>query len=301
MERGEKFQPILVFQETPESDYILVDGFHRYYVHQKIQPEMLIAAEVRSGNIDEARWASFEANATHGMPRSNDDKRRVVELAILHQHGQNLSNYLIAEHVKVSESTVRRIRSKMQPTTSETQSEERTGRDGRVIKTANIGKMTKKQLKTDTKSQPISTEKDNTATDKKPQPVKSENCNNSESEPITETIPQDLFASFANGIPSDLVRAIVKSSLPDCFVDNLPTSFLNVLKELPKKQRYERLLKNLSNDLFCQMTQEAQTSLIYKWFDQQLTESEPTARAILDYLEMKLNKRYPKKPSPEQS
>jgi transposase len=295
MKRGEKFQPILVFQETSESDYILVDGFHRYYAHQKIQPEMLIAAEVKAGNISDARWASFEANATHGMPRSNDDKHRAVELAILHQHGQNLSNYLIAEHVKVSESTVRRIRSKMQLTTSETQSEKRTGRDGRIIKTAKIGKANKNQLKNDTKSQPVSAGKDSTATDKKTQSVKPENSNNSESKQITETVHHDFFTPFINGIPSDLVREIVKSSLPDSFVDNLPVSFLNVLKELPKKNRYERLLKNLSNDIFCRMSKEDQTSLISQWFDQQLTENESTARVVLDYLEMKLNQRCQKK------
>lgn len=140
MRRGECFEPIRVFQETEVSDYVLIDGFHRYEAHKEVYPDLLIAAEVEDGNIEDARWASFGVNAGHGAKRSKEDLHKSIREALLHPYGQGLSNYLIAEHVKTSESTVRRIRDEMKPTTSMTQSTERVGRDGRVIRTAKIGK-----------------------------------------------------------------------------------------------------------------------------------------------------------------
>jgi DNA-binding CsgD family transcriptional regulator len=303
MERGEKFQPILVFQESPESDYILVDGFHRYYAHQKIQPDMLIAAKIRTGNIEEARWASFEANATHGMPRSDDDKRKAVESAVLHQTGQNLSNYLIAEHVKVSESTVRRIRLKMKPvvstesttTTSEAQSAVRIGRDGRTIDTTKIGKVNQRRVKPDIKSG--LTKSEEILIDKKipVNPVESEVLPH---EPTTSS--QDFFASFEKKIPSDLVHEIMVSSLSADFIDDLPIAFLNALEELPQKKRYEQILKKLRERVFHKLNTSVQYMMMCKWFDQLVSENENHGRSVLEYLEIKLNRRYPKKSSKKQ-
>ena len=51
-----------------------------------------------------------------------------------------MSNVQIAEHVGVSKDTVAKYRTELEATCEISKSETRTGRDGRTINTANIGK-----------------------------------------------------------------------------------------------------------------------------------------------------------------
>lgn len=72
--------------------------------------------------------------------RTNEDKRRAVEMALKHANAERLSNRQIAGHVGVDEKTIRTARKEMEATAEIPQSETRTGRDGRTINVANIGK-----------------------------------------------------------------------------------------------------------------------------------------------------------------
>lgn len=69
-----------------------------------------IDANVIDGNLKDAEWLALTANKEHGMRRSNEDKRRVVELALNHPNGAKLSNSQIAEHCGVSHFLVGKIR-----------------------------------------------------------------------------------------------------------------------------------------------------------------------------------------------
>jgi len=117
------------------TDHWLSDGFHRVKAAAEAG-QTTIQAEVWEGTRDDAFWMSLAANKDHGLRRSNDDKARAVKAALAAK--PRLSDGAIAEHVGVSDRMVAKHRAKMTPKISE--SAERTGRDGRTINTANIGK-----------------------------------------------------------------------------------------------------------------------------------------------------------------
>ena len=139
MEQGDEFPAILVFYDEGNYRYILADGFHRYYAHIRVRPNDPILAEQRIGTVEDAIWASLAANKSHGLRRSNADKRNAVTQALLHPFSVANSNRQIANHVGVAESTVRVIRDELVATAQIAQSDIRHGSDGRVINTKNIG------------------------------------------------------------------------------------------------------------------------------------------------------------------
>lgn len=65
---------------------------------------------------------------------------RVVKAALLHPKGVKMSDRQIAEYVGVGHVMVSRYRKELEATVSLEQSTTRTGRDGRTIDTANIGR-----------------------------------------------------------------------------------------------------------------------------------------------------------------
>ena len=135
-----KFPAITVFQIDNLEEYVLVDGFHRYYSYQEIDPTMLVNAKVYPGTVEDARWASLTVNQNHGLQRSSADKKKSISQMLLSDQGPRMSNRQIADYLNVDESTVRRLRREMESTAALPQSTERVGKDGRVIKTKNIGK-----------------------------------------------------------------------------------------------------------------------------------------------------------------
>jgi len=115
------------------TDHWLSDGFHRVKAANEAGLKT-IQADVWEGTRDDAFWMSLGANRTHGLPRSHADKERAVKAALAAR--PKLSDRAIADHLGVSPSTVAKYR----PTVQIGQSTERTGKDGRTINTANIGK-----------------------------------------------------------------------------------------------------------------------------------------------------------------
>ena len=76
---GAKLPPVVIYFDG--SDYWLADGFHRYHAHRSIGA-LDIEADVRSGPRREAVLHSVGANASHGLRRTNEDKRRAVETVL---------------------------------------------------------------------------------------------------------------------------------------------------------------------------------------------------------------------------
>jgi hypothetical protein len=133
MRDGATFPPAEVVYDG--ESYWLWDGFHRYQ-GASLAGLVVIACNVREGTVEDARWLALAANKTHGLRRTPADKRRAVEQALSHPHSAALSDAQVADHCGVSREFVCRVR----PTCDRSQVESRTGRDGRTINTANIGK-----------------------------------------------------------------------------------------------------------------------------------------------------------------
>jgi hypothetical protein len=103
MGEGATFPPVVVFYDG--SDYWLADGFHRVEA-AKLLGLVEIAADVRPGTLEDARWYSYSANKLHGLRRSNEDKKRAVVAALAHPKARTLTDVEIARHVGVSSMTV---------------------------------------------------------------------------------------------------------------------------------------------------------------------------------------------------
>jgi ParB-like chromosome segregation protein Spo0J len=76
MKEGAAFPLVVVFYDG--TYYWLADGFHRTSAAEQAGLET-IEAEVKQGTRRDAVLYSVGANATHGLRRSNADKRRAVE------------------------------------------------------------------------------------------------------------------------------------------------------------------------------------------------------------------------------
>ena len=107
MKAGDEF-PLMqtVFDGT---NYWLVDGFHRWHAY-KLLGIKSIDIEYKPGTLEEAQVMSFGANAKHGLPRTNKDKRRVVEVALEHPLTKDKSDREIAKICCVSAPFVGAVR-----------------------------------------------------------------------------------------------------------------------------------------------------------------------------------------------
>ena len=126
MKAGDKFPPLVAFED--DGACLLVDGRHRHAAALKAGLTEF-PVEIHQGSRDDALRYALQANATHGLPRTNRDKRRAVELA-LREFGE-ASNRVIAEMCRVSHVFVAKVRPQLETVTS---SATRLGRDGRMRK-----------------------------------------------------------------------------------------------------------------------------------------------------------------------
>ena len=104
--------PILLFQDGDK--LYLTEGFHRYSAHVMVK-RAKIKAEIREGTRDEAILHSAGANATNGVHRSAEDKRRSVSMLLSNPEWEKKSSRWIAEIAKVSHELVNRIREELNP------------------------------------------------------------------------------------------------------------------------------------------------------------------------------------------
>lgn len=125
---GVEFPAIAVVHDG--ATYWLVDGFHRFFAHRRLNRQQ-IRAEVIAGELADARWLSAAANKAHGLRRTNEDKAKAVMRAL--RLKPDLSNPAIAEHVGVSEEMVRQHRMRLDSTVrfQPLEPAARTGRDGK--------------------------------------------------------------------------------------------------------------------------------------------------------------------------
>lgn len=105
LEAGVEFPAVTVVHDG--ATYWLVDGFHRFHAHRRLNRPQ-INAEVIAGELTDARWLSVAANKAHGLRRNPGDIAKAVTGAL--KLRPDLSNRAIADHVGVNETTVRRYR-----------------------------------------------------------------------------------------------------------------------------------------------------------------------------------------------
>lgn len=104
---GAVFPPVVLFHDG--TDHWLADGFHRLEAHRKIGRKE-IAAEVRQGSSRDAILHGIGSNATHGLRRTQVDKRRAVVRLLQDPHWGKWSDRKIGEAARVDHKTVAKIK-----------------------------------------------------------------------------------------------------------------------------------------------------------------------------------------------
>lgn len=113
MSEGTEFPPISVVHDGNE--YYLSDGFHRLLAAQKAG-KASIACDVISGTLRDAILYSLSANASHGLRRTHEDKRKAVLTMLEDLEWQEWSDREIARQCHVSHPFVTKMRASMKPT-----------------------------------------------------------------------------------------------------------------------------------------------------------------------------------------
>jgi len=129
---GGALPPIVVFEEetgegkAKTSTLWLGDGHHRLAAAKRADLEE-IDALIQRGTRRDALWYAAAANAQHGLPRTNEDKRRAVGLILADEEWRQLSDAQLAEHVQVSDRLVAKVRKEVGAASTT-----RKGKDGKV-------------------------------------------------------------------------------------------------------------------------------------------------------------------------
>lgn len=125
-----EFPPVVVFFDS--ADYWLADGNHRT-LGAKAAGLVSILADVRKGTQREAILFAAGANRTHGLRRTNADKRKAVNTLLDDPDWGARSSAWIAGECGVSDSLVESIRNERRQHT-EKDVELRIGQDGKTRK-----------------------------------------------------------------------------------------------------------------------------------------------------------------------
>lgn len=139
MAHGAAFPPLVVFFDGVA--HWLADGFHRFFAAKGCGLAEF-PCDLRQGTQRDAILFSVGANASHGLRRTNEDKRRAVLTLLNDEKWSSWSDREIARHCAVSPQTVNNLRPR--DTVQNGQYERtfvhpKTGRET-TMATANIGR-----------------------------------------------------------------------------------------------------------------------------------------------------------------
>jgi hypothetical protein len=104
---GVDLPAVTVFHDG--STYWLADGFHRYWASKRAERET-IAVDVQQGTRRDAILYSVGANASHGLRRTNEDKRKAIQTLLEDEEWCQWSDNAIAKQCGVSDKTVGNVR-----------------------------------------------------------------------------------------------------------------------------------------------------------------------------------------------
>jgi hypothetical protein len=111
-ERNKDFIDLPEVYDDGFGHYWVGDGFHRLLAFRKAGRER-IKVRVREGTMQEAMMHALGANAEHGQPRSHDDLRRAISLALEDKTMGRWSDVRIAKLVRCSDKTVAAVRERL--------------------------------------------------------------------------------------------------------------------------------------------------------------------------------------------
>lgn len=137
---GTDFPPVIVFHDG--SKFWLADGFHRFHAY-RAAGAIEIPADVRQGTKRDAVLFSVGANASHGLRRTNEDKRKAVQTLLKDEEWAKWSDRDIARRAGVSHPFVASLRAPEEKPTGNVSSDRTyTTKHGTeaVMDTAKIGK-----------------------------------------------------------------------------------------------------------------------------------------------------------------
>lgn len=128
MAAGVEFPPVDVFHDG--AVYWLADGFHRFF-GARDNGLTEIAVKIHRGTVRDAILFAIGANATHGKPRSNKDKRHAVEMLLSDEGWREWSGEKLAEVAAVSNALVSDVKKELLESKSWTPPETTIGKDGK--------------------------------------------------------------------------------------------------------------------------------------------------------------------------
>ena len=137
---GEVFPPVTVFFDG--AVYWLADGFHRVLAHEKAGLADVLA-EVRRGTKRDALLFAVGANASHGLPRTNKDKRRAVEILLRDEEWSAGYDTTVAKMANVSSHFVGVVRKELVAAGDIDRINIRQGTNGTTRDTSKSGRKTK--------------------------------------------------------------------------------------------------------------------------------------------------------------
>ena len=126
IKEGDGFPPVVVFNDGKKK--WLSEGFHRVAAY-KLAGVNEVPVDVRKGTRDDAKLNALASNKSHGLRRSNADKRRAVESLLKMRPAW--SNRRSADFVGVSDEFVRSVRDEQVPTVGTCEPQKREGKDGK--------------------------------------------------------------------------------------------------------------------------------------------------------------------------
>lgn len=133
---GAAFPPITVFAEKGSERFYLADGFHRLAAAKQVGMDE-IGAEILVGDNQAAIRHALDANAKHGLRRTQADKRHAVMMAFENPEFDELSARQVGELCNVSRELVRRIRNELnEAAVKKAQAKGKKGKGDDVIPTA---------------------------------------------------------------------------------------------------------------------------------------------------------------------
>jgi ParB-like chromosome segregation protein Spo0J len=102
---GQVFPPCLLVDTG--SQLLLCDGFHRLHAYERAGIKT-VPCIIKDGTREQAQWQAAAQNVTHGVRRTNEDKRRAVLMAVQVKPDASLRD--IASHCGVTHEMVRQIK-----------------------------------------------------------------------------------------------------------------------------------------------------------------------------------------------
>lgn len=210
--------PAIVVYTTDDKTYILSEGFHRCEGAKRANVEY-VTAEIRKGDKKAAALNAMASNQSHGLKRTNADKRRAVTETL--KLVPDWSDRKIAEHLGVDNGFVGDVRRQLLPgnssidpqpaTVASSTPATRTGKDG--------------------KQRPATQPKKTKA---KPAPSQVVTLGDDAPEPVNE--PEPPFTESEQ--PNTIERDGMGNPVPDCVADTFGDPALkNVVERIRQAHR----------------------------------------------------------------